>query len=234
MQDVTVVKTCINGREDMHMFGVFDGHGGLECARYVGGQILSTLMERMAENEYDEAKIEECVRVSFEVLNEEVKSYEIPNGTCAIICLVYGNTVVTGCLGDSRAVLARSNGEEACLLNTMLMPSSLCEKKRINDLGGFVHQGRVAGVLAVSRALGDVAFQPFVSPVPSIDVVELQNDDPFLILACDGVFDVFTENEVVALVQNVSDARTAAAVIRDAAYFAGSRDNISVVVIRMY
>ena len=61
------------------------------------------------------------------------------------------------------------------------------EAKRITDAGGFVMSGRVNGVLAVTRALGDSSMKEFVVGSPYTTETQLCDDDEFLILACDGV-----------------------------------------------
>lgn len=61
------------------------------------------------------------------------------------------------------------------------------EAKRIMDSGGFVMSGRVNGVLAVTRSLGDSSMKEFVVGAPYTTETELTDDDELLILACDGV-----------------------------------------------
>ena len=68
---------------------------------------------------------------------------------------------------------------------------------------------RVNGSLAVSRALGDFDYkaQPkltpvkqLVSPEPDVEVIERCEEDQFVLLACDGVWDVLENSEVVDLI----------------------------------
>lgn len=67
------------------------------------------------------------------------------------------------------------------------------EAKRIMDLGGFMMNNRVNGVLAVTRSLGDSVMKEFVVGNPFTTETELGPNDDFLILACDGViFDFFS------------------------------------------
>lgn len=47
-------------------------------------------------------------------------------------------------------------------------PRLPAERERIVGLGGLVSRGRVHGILAVSRALGDLELQPFVTPEPQV------------------------------------------------------------------
>jgi len=74
------------------------------------------------------------------------------------------------------------------------------EKARINAAGGFVDFGRVNGNLALSRAIGDFEFkksaelapeQQIVTAFPDVTVHEITDDDEFLVVACDGSYDLF-------------------------------------------
>ncbi|KAJ6466076.1 phosphatase 2C-like domain-containing protein, partial [Mycena vitilis] len=83
------------------------------------------------------------------------------------------------------------------------------EAKRITDAGGFVVSGRVDGVLAVTRSLGDSSMKEFVVGAPYTTETELCDDDEFLILACDGLWDVVTDQEAVDLIRDTDDAQVA-------------------------
>jgi protein phosphatase PTC1 len=87
--------------------------------------------------------------------------------------------------GDARGVLCR--GGKAVRLTYDHKGSDKQEAKRIMDAGGFVMSGRVNGVLAVTRSLGDSAMKEFVVGAPYTTETELCDEDEFLILACDGV-----------------------------------------------
>lgn len=73
------------------------------------------------------------------------------------------------------------------------------EEIRIKELGGrviFWGRWRVEGVLAVSRAIGDVNLKPYVTCDPEITNHVLTPEDQFLILASDGLWDVMSNEEV--------------------------------------
>ena len=89
--------------------------------------------------------------------------------------------------GDARGVLCRAG--KAVRLTYDHKGSDKQEAKRITDAGGFVMSGRVNGVLAVTRALGDSSMKEFVVGAPYTTETELREEDEFLILACDGVRD---------------------------------------------
>jgi protein phosphatase PTC1 len=87
--------------------------------------------------------------------------------------------------GDARAVLCRSG--KAIRLTYDHKGSDKQEAKRIMDAGGFVMSGRVNGVLAVTRSLGDSSMKDFVVGSPYTTETQLSDEDEFLVLACDGV-----------------------------------------------
>ena len=87
--------------------------------------------------------------------------------------------------GDARGVLCR--GGKAIRLTYDHKGSDKQEAKRIMDAGGFVMSGRVNGVLAVTRSLGDSSMKEFVVGSPYTTETELYDEDEFVILACDGV-----------------------------------------------
>ena len=87
--------------------------------------------------------------------------------------------------GDARGVLCRAG--KAVRLTYDHKGSDKQEAKRIMDAGGFVMSGRVNGVLAVTRSLGDSSMKEFVVGSPYTTETELNDHDEFLILACDGV-----------------------------------------------
>ena len=87
--------------------------------------------------------------------------------------------------GDARGVLCRKG--RALRLTYDHKGTDKQEAKRIMDSGGFVMSGRVNGVLAVTRSLGDSSMKEFVVGAPYTTETELTEDDELLILACDGV-----------------------------------------------
>ncbi|THG94881.1 hypothetical protein EW145_g8058 [Phellinidium pouzarii] len=131
--------------------------------------------------------------------------------------------------GDARAVLCR--GGRAVRLTYDHKGSDKQEAKRITDAGGFVTSGRVYGVLAVTRSLGDSSMKDFVVGSPYTTETELGDDDEFLILACDGVWDVTSDQDAVDIVRKIGEPQEAARVLVEHA-LKESTDNITVIVVR--
>ncbi|KAI0769457.1 protein serine/threonine phosphatase 2C [Trametes elegans] len=132
--------------------------------------------------------------------------------------------------GDARGVLCRAG--RAVRLTYDHKGSDKQEAKRIMDAGGFVMSGRVNGVLAVTRSLGDSSMKEFVVGSPYTTETELSDEDEFLILACDGLWDVVNDQAAVELVRGIADPRKAAEELLDHAYRNYSSDNVTVLVVR--
>ncbi|TCD64171.1 Protein phosphatase 2C 1 [Steccherinum ochraceum] len=132
--------------------------------------------------------------------------------------------------GDARGVLCR--GGTAVRLTYDHKGSDTQEAKRITDAGGFVMSGRVNGVLAVTRSLGDSSMKEYVVGSPYTTETELSDEDEFLILACDGLWDVVDDKAAVHLVRDIADPRKAAETLLDHAYKNWSSDNVTVLVVR--
>ncbi|CAN0360587.1 unnamed protein product, partial [Ectocarpus sp. 13 AM-2016] len=105
---------------------------------------------------------------------------------------------------SSRAVLCR--GGVAVALSHDHKPMSVTEKRRIEGAGGFVNAaGRVNGNLNLSRSIGDLKYKAnkelppadqMITAEPDLKSVEVTDEDRFMILACDGVWDCMTSQEV--------------------------------------
>lgn len=152
-------------------------------------------------------------------------------------------------VGDSRAVLAcrqrigQSWGYTGMRLSYDHRAEDEDEQQRIKDAGGFIIRSRVLGILAVSRSFGDHGMKDFVTANPHVSHVVMKSPDehPFLIMACDGVWDVFTDQEAVefllgefAKAEGASRAVTekeAAKLLVTASIERGSADNITAIVI---
>jgi len=119
------------------------------------------------------------------------------------------------------------------------------EKERIQNAGGSVMIQRVDGSLAVSRALGDFEYknvdgkgptEQLVSPEPEFYVKPREEDsDQFLVLACDGVWDVMSNEDICNFIihrMKVHDnLETICNEVIDTCLYKGSRDNMSIIII---
>lgn len=146
----------------------------------------------------------------------------------------------TSNVGDLRIILYR-NGKPY-RLSYDHKASDINEINRIRDLGGLVMKNRVNGVLAVTRSLGDSYMKNLVTGKPFTTSTEITADDEFMILACDGVWDVISDLKAcqfVALTFNQQqqanqpyDTQAAAKKLCQLAMDNETTDNVTVMIVK--
>ncbi|KAB5558462.1 phosphatase 2C-like domain-containing protein [Coniochaeta sp. 2T2.1] len=137
----------------------------------------------------------------------------------------------TANVGDARIILCRQG--KALRLSYDHKGSDENEGKRIANAGGLILNNRVNGVLAVTRALGDTYMKDLVTGHPYTTETVIQPEfDEFIIIACDGLWDVCSDQEAVDLIRTVSEPVTAAKMLVDHALARFSTDNLSCMVVR--
>lgn len=93
---------------------------------------------------------------------------------------------------------------------------------------------RINDEIAMSRALGDRRYKDgLVIADPDIKMIEVKPGDKKLVLACDGVWDVMSDEDVAELIRNEKDPQKAAELIKKKALELETGDNISVMVINL-
>ncbi|KAF4981948.1 hypothetical protein FZEAL_2342 [Fusarium zealandicum] len=138
----------------------------------------------------------------------------------------------TANVGDARIVLCRAG--KALRLSYDHKGSDEVEGKRIAAAGGLILNNRVNGVLAVTRALGDAYMKKLVTGHPYTTETVIQADsDEFMIIACDGIWDVCSDQETVDLVRDIQDPVAASKLLVDHALNRFSTDNLSCMVVRL-
>lgn len=243
MEDAVCIKTIYRGSENESFFGLFDGHGGKDVSDYAALHFETMLASKLDDalktvdpktpGKSEDDVILQAIHNTFMELNEIVNSPEVNliGGSTAAIAYLRGQRLYVANAGDSRVVLSRGCNE-ALRLTVDHRPTEEEEAVRIQSVGGFVRDNRVNGILAVSRSLGDSFLYPMVTAEPHMTVTNILPDDNFLILACDGLWDVLTDGVAVAQVKSEPDPRVSSAKVRDYGFAMGSTDNISVVVVK--
>nr|XP_010942062.1 probable protein phosphatase 2C 11 isoform X1 [Elaeis guineensis]XP_010942063.1 probable protein phosphatase 2C 11 isoform X1 [Elaeis guineensis] len=126
------------------------------------------------------------------------------SGSTACVAVIRNNQLIVANAGDSRCVISRKG--QAYNLSRDHKPELAVEKERILKAGGFIHEGRVNGSLNLARAIGDMEFKQnkslpaerqIVTCNPDINIVELCDDDDFLVLACDGIWECMSSQQLV-------------------------------------
>lgn len=153
-------------------------------------------------------------------------------------------TLYSANIGDARAVI--SKGGKAIRLSFVYNIIFIIytqdhkagdenEKTRIENLGGFVRNGRVMGILAVARSFGDHGLKAYVTADPFINSIKITKDCEFIIIACDGLWDVVEDQAAVDFVKRKLEEKEKpthiAQLLVDEAIAQGSQDNVTVLVI---
>jgi protein phosphatase 1L len=214
-------------------FGLYDGHGGREVADHAAKHLQGNVMDALGAS----ATVSDALRKGFVKTHDDLKkkSFAQYQGCCALVALVKDETVYVASAGDSRAVLCTAG--KAVALSDDHKPDRPDEKARIEGLGGKVTMDGTARVnrrLAISRSIGDWYLHPYVIPNPEIMRKALTKDDEFLVIACDGVWDVMNNQTAVDIIRTSGlDVHKAAALLKDEALKRGSTDNVSVMVVNL-
>ncbi|KPI93947.1 Protein phosphatase 1L [Papilio xuthus] len=158
-------------------------------------------------------------------------------GTTALIAVLEDNQLIVANVGDSRGVMCDSKGN-AIPVSFDHKPQQVREQKRIEAAGGYIAFNgvwRVAGILATSRAMGDYPLKDkkFVIADPDILTFNLDDHKPmFLVLASDGLWDTFTNEEAIKFIkERIDEPDFGAKSLTLQAYYRGSVDNITVLII---
>ncbi|KAL3960999.1 hypothetical protein ACCO45_006116 [Purpureocillium lilacinum] len=195
--------------DHLSFFGVFDGHGGDKVALFAGENIHKIIAKQdsFKNGDYSRGLQDGFLATDRAILNDPKYEEEV-SGCTACVSLIAGNKLYVANAGDSRGVLGIKG--RAKPMSQDHKPQLEAEKNRITAAGGFVDFGRVNGNLALSRAIGDFEFKKsadlspenqIVTAFPDVDSHDLTDEDEFLVLACDGIWDCQSSQAVVEFVR---------------------------------
>lgn len=127
------------------------------------------------------------------------------SGTTAVVALIRGKQLIVANAGDSRCVVSEHG--KAVDMSYDHKPEDEVELARIKNAGGKVTMdGRVNGGLNLSRAIGDHFYkrnkalppeEQMISAMPDVKVLTLNEEHDFMVIACDGIWNVLSSQEVV-------------------------------------
>lgn len=257
MEDSHIVTRLVS-IADHSLVAIFDGHGGAGAAKYASEHLIEELENTAQWKAYcsaadvsnsgliGNALIAAFLNIDAHLRQHQLSDRDDTSGCTAVAAIITPKYIICSNAGDSRCVMGTAD-QATKPLSFDHKPTDELERERIQAAGGSVQWKRVDGDLAVSRALGDFQYKtsPELPPekqkvtcFPDITVHERHAGDDVLILACDGVWDVFSSSDAVEHMRRVfacgeRDMVLAADELIDMALIKGSRDNISAIVVAL-
>ena len=246
MEDKAKTITSFNSNPHNILFTLFDGHGGDSVSSYL--QMNYDKFLRQSMNLYPN-NISQSLIDSFIQIDHTLQGMNcIRSGStgCVLFITQEKGKKVLYCanIGDTRCTLFTpskierlSYDHRACDLN---------ERERIYNKGGFVVKGRVMGRLMLSRTFGDFELKNFgVISEPFVYRKELddnEHNDQFVVMACDGIWDVLNEEGIRQCIVNICNDKenlkknvtsTICDELIQSALAEGAWDNLSVLTVKL-
>ena len=230
-QDNFFVYKNLNDENNVLFIGVCDGHGlvGHDVSKYLINNLPKNLNKELKKTNKYIAHRETLYSTMKQVfINTNKDLCKNPNidtqfsGSTCVTIILTKNKIISGNVGDSRAVMGRYiNGEWKSIdLSHDQKPNNPGEKERILAHGGRIEaykdeNGGDFGPprvwlkyedfpgLAMSRSFGDeVAASVGTISEPEIEEFDITDDDKFIILASDGIWEFISSQECVNFIKD--------------------------------
>ncbi|KZV27374.1 hypothetical protein F511_02483 [Dorcoceras hygrometricum] len=243
MEDSHFLIPNFCNEKDVHFFGIFDGHRGAAAAEFSAGALPEFLRTQISASSPSKALVEAFVRTD-NVFRTELDSQrkltgvaqkDFHPGCTAVTALIVKSKLFVANAGDCKVILCRAGNPYA--LTRDHVASCLEERERVISAGGEVKwqldTWRVGpAALQVTRSIGDDDLKPYVTAEPEVDETLLSEEDEYIVMASDGLWDVVSNIEVVSIIRDtVKEAGMCAKRLATEAAARGSKDNITVIVV---
>ena len=247
-QDCSLIIENVCGIKNYNIYTIMDGHGsnGHLVSNYIKENIikyfndisfyfkkikpkdktsliypeniLDLILKKLQKNNFQK------IKDFYQTLDESLSSIEVHfdsnfSGSTCIILFQLGNKLISSNVGDSRAILIKSN-KEIIELSKDQKPDEENEKKRIENMGGIVSQcndlyddGREGGPfrvwmkgcdypgIAMSRSIGDkIAHSIGVINEPEVMIFNLDEMAKIIVLGSDGVFQFLNNKDICDII----------------------------------
>ncbi|CAK60187.1 unnamed protein product (macronuclear) [Paramecium tetraurelia] len=204
-------------------FGVYDGHGGSTCADFLRDNLHQYVTKQSEFPWNPVAAIKKGFQMAekdflAQALEQYGKGKQERSGSCALISLVVGDYCYVANVGDCRAILSQEKGKKSMELSVDHKPE--IEYERIQKNGGKIYQTHLInengiqivgpyrvfpGRLSVSRTFGDIEAklgqfggnENVVIAEPDIQIFRITQENDFIVMGCDGIFDKMKSEEVI-------------------------------------
>jgi serine/threonine protein phosphatase PrpC len=224
MEDRFYISPC------SQFLAVYDGHGGVSIVEFLQENVFRMItpalyrIQLLQDKSEAATRLRRCIYKTFKKIEEQVVANPLwsRQGSTVVGVVVLDKQICSFNIGDSRAVLSRNRS--SIDLTRDHKPNDPIERERIEKEGGTVkwygcrdENGkpleaygayRINGNLAVARAIGDADFRPLVSAEPEVQFFDRdEQEDEFIIVASDGLWDVMNSDEVIEFVHEILDGQ---------------------------
>ncbi|ELU44409.1 protein phosphatase type 2C [Rhizoctonia solani AG-1 IA] len=217
MEDAHTTVLKLDSQSNNAFFAVFDGHGGSTVAKYAGSHVHERLKSDAG---YQSKDYKGALKRAFLGTDDDLRAdpafFHDPSGCTAVAALLTENKILVVSSKSSVSTTSPRILVSGCSRDPLFSCTDLhstAETARITAAGGYVEFNRVNGNLALSRAIGDFEFkqnyaiqpeQQIVTSNPDITEHDITDEDEFIILACDGIWDCLTSQQVVDCVRRLA------------------------------
>ncbi|KAF2076159.1 hypothetical protein CYY_002512 [Polysphondylium violaceum] len=193
-----------DNQDEQYFFGVFDGHNGKIAAEFTKVNLPFEIYSQTKGNTISAKDsnalsiIDKAYKSTDKYFLEYAEREDKKAGTTVATVVLSRDHFIVSNLGDTEVVVSRNGVASA--LSTVHTPKNESERQRIESAGGsIIHYGtlRVNGVLSVSRSIGDKNLKEYIIPDPDSLIVNIDKSTQFLIMATDGLWELFTHQEIV-------------------------------------
>lgn len=231
--------------KNVNFFSIFDGHGGKEVSAFLHDVLYKYFVDKRISYPMKREQVNEIFNHLQKILETKYSSFSDHTGSTCLLSVHYkkdnNDYLNIANLGDCRMVLCRDNiGIPLTKDHKPMWPE---EKYRIEKMGGKIYYDDDWRVkeLSVSRAFGDVAAKPYVTHIPDFYRYKLDRNDKFFVMACDGLWDVLSNQDAVNFVlhhcyeletgRRINKNINISKKIGEYAISKGSGDNITAIVV---
>ena len=238
MEDKGVVVENVNNISHNILFCLFDGHGGGEVSNFLQKNFPNYFKEFL--NNSSNNISPNTFTSLFPYIDDKIKTSNF-NQMGSTACTVFitkenGKRVLYSAnIGDTRCIIISKIGSVK-RLSYDHRASEKEEQNRIIGSGGIVFAGRVYGQLMLSRAFGDWELKNYgVSNIPFVSRTEVDdmNNWKWIVIASDGIWDVFNDDEIARLSLSFEGSKEFCDEIIKNSLERGTMDNISCFVVKL-
>jgi serine/threonine protein phosphatase PrpC len=214
-------------RPEVGLFGgVYDGHGGVEAAETIAGSLHEVFFQSL------EAGLPppDAFREAYRTVEKTLEGVE--SGATATTVFLRRDQLCFAHIGDGGILLVAGGPITLTQPHRVDNPK---ERSRIIAAGGEIEGGYVLRGprgLMPTRSFGDSFFRPVgVMAIPAVGERRLTGEHRFLVVACDGLFDVLEAADIAHLLLQSSGARQGGESLQEAVFTRGGTDNLTILVI---